>query len=595
MNVTRFVWFVFIGLIGFASFTRWQNLSEEPLIMTDGQGYYAYLPAVFIYHDLQFSFVDAINETYYPEGKRANYVVETPTGNVNKYFAGTSVVQAPFFFVGCALSMVLGLPVDGYSRPFQLMVALAAIVSVCLGLFFLGKLLNAMGFKPNIILLTLFLVLFGTNLFYYVIYEPGMSHAYTFFTVSAFLFFVWKSAQQLTIRNLVLAVGFLALTVLIRPTNALIVLAVPVVTSGFFGTLNLIERLFSNKKALLISALIFWGIVAVQPVIYLFQTGQLMVWSYEGEGFHFLAPEIFNVLFGYRKGLVVYCPILFVTAIGLAARLHRNRPQFGWLLFVLAAFTWVISSWWMWYYGGCYGHRAFIDVYPLFAIGLAAALQYGLGFLKPWLLTIAAVALVPMQLVQTYQYVHNIIPFDNMSKVKFWSLFMRTGNDLAWYYSGYPGEDSYLGLDSLVIKHGLEEPFGWGNEQQITNEAFYTGAHSALMLPEDQYGITFRKPVSEVAVPFNLIRVSGWVRSDSRTTDLSFVCAIDDSTGSSYVWKKYPLRPQFNGRNEWSWVTAVFKCGAPRDSSDKVVVYPMKSDGAQVYIDDFEITFIQAR
>ena len=70
--------------------TRWQNLSEEPLIQTDGQGYHAYLPAVFIYQDLQFSFVDSVVPNYYPKEKLANYVVTSEAGNVNKYFVGTA-------------------------------------------------------------------------------------------------------------------------------------------------------------------------------------------------------------------------------------------------------------------------------------------------------------------------------------------------------------------------------------------------------------------------------------------------------------------------------------------------------------------------
>lgn len=85
------------------------------------------------------------------------------------------------------------------------------------------------------------------------------------------------------------------------------------------------------------------------------------------------------------------------------------------------------------------------------------------------------------------------------------------------------------------------------------------------------------------------------MKANSWTTDLSFVCSIEDSLGNGYYWKRYPLRPQFEGRNEWSAVTAVFKCGFPRSASDKVVIYPMKSDGATVLLDDFEITFVNAK
>jgi hypothetical protein len=139
LSLKKLISVIFLGLICFAGLTRWQNISEEPLIMTDGQGYYAYLPAAFLYQDLQFSFVDSLKQTYYKEGKRAKFIIETPDGNVNKYFAGTAVLEAPFFLVGRCLAALVDAPVDGYSWPFQLGIGLAAIVYLILGLFFFRK------------------------------------------------------------------------------------------------------------------------------------------------------------------------------------------------------------------------------------------------------------------------------------------------------------------------------------------------------------------------------------------------------------------------------------------------------------------------
>ncbi len=158
--------------------------------MTDGQGYHAYLPAIFLYQDLQFSFVDSINEKYYPFDKRAGFVVPGKPGNVNKYYAGSALMQVPFFIAGCVISWVTEAPVDGYSWPFQLMVGIAAIFYLVLGLWFLFGALTEMGFSRLSAFTSGLVVLFGTNLFYYTLYEPSMSHVYSFCTVAAFLFFV---------------------------------------------------------------------------------------------------------------------------------------------------------------------------------------------------------------------------------------------------------------------------------------------------------------------------------------------------------------------------------------------------------------------
>lgn len=578
--------FIFLGLFVFAAFTRWQDLNERPLIMTDGQGYYAYLPAVFIYQDLQFNFVGSINEQYYPEDKRAAFVVPTEHGNVNKYFVGTAVMQAPFFVLGCAMSWTLGYPVDGYSMPFQLAIGLAGFVYLLLGTWLLFRLLNRFGFDEWTSAFTALLMVFATNLLYYAVYEPSMSHVYSFFTVSAFLLHARIALREQNHSSVLLAGLALGATVLVRPVNGLILLATPAVSVGLTGFINGVESLFRQPKQIMVSVLVCVAIMCLQPLIYFLQTGSPLVWSYQEEGFNFTSPEIVNVLFSYRKGLFVYSPILLLATLGLFAAWRKRKPGFGEALFVLALVTWGISSWWMWYYGGCYGQRAFIEYLPLFALGLAFLVQ------RSTVAKVVALLLVGVQLIQTYQYVNHIIPFDNMNKEKYWNLFLRTGDDLAWYYSGYQGQDTYSAVDSTVTTNNLEEQLGWGNEQQRTEQVAYQGSWSSCMTSEDQYGPTFKAPSQNENV--NLVRVSGWVRSDSWTTDLAFVCAIEDSTGSSYFWHKRPLRPQFNGRNEWSWVTGLFRCGNPRNATDSFVVYPMKSDGAEVCFDDLEISFITA-
>ena len=575
--------------------TRWQQLTEDPLIQTDGQGYHAYLPAVFIYQDLQFTFIDSIVPQYYPENKRANFVVASDAGNVNKYFVGTAIAQAPFFLVGCAISWLVGVPVDGYSWPFQLMSGLAAIVSLCLGMWFLGKLLLGLGFNRFIINATLFFIVFGTNLLYYALFEPSMSHVYSFFTVSAFLYYGWRALAQQHGKSLVLASVALGITVLIRPINGLIILGIPAITFGFFGTINGLETFLKHRKYLFSAIAIGLLIVLIQPLVYLIQTGAPFVWSYQEEGFNFFSPEWKNVLFSYRKGLFVYCPILLLAVLGMFSGLRRERARYVWLMAALLVVSWVIASWWMWYYGGSYGHRAFIEYYPLFAIGLAYLLQRGWWFIGPKFFILMGVLFVFIQLIQTYQYKVNIIPFDNMSKTRYWNLFLRTGEDLRWYYLADGNQNSYVGIDSLVIKHDLETEEGWGNEVQRTDKAAYRGNFSVVMNAHQMFGVTLRKPVAELGVKPNVVRVSAMVKTNSSTTDISFVCALEDSTGAAYFWQSRPLRPQFSCVDDWSEVSAVFKCGFPREATDRFTIYPMKTDGAIVYMDDVEVSFVNSK
>ena len=489
---------------------------------------------------------------------------------------------------------IVGEPIDGYSWPFQMMVGLATLVYMLLGVYLLGQFLLGIGFKQSAVFLTLLLTLFGTSLLFYSIYEPSMSHAYSFFTISAFLFYVDRASKKDNGLSFCLAALFLGLTVLIRPTNGIIVLAVPVITSGFAGTWKLLKRFFRDKKTALVSVIVLIAIVGLQPLFYLIQTGSPIVWSYGGEGFDFLNPELYNVLFSYRKGLFIYCPVLLLSLIGLAIGIVKNKGRFIWLTIFLIVTPWIIASWWMWYYGGSYGHRAFIEYYPFFAIGLAALFNYCLDFVHPKWLVAVVVLFVPIQLIQTYQYNKNIITFDNMTKAKYWNLFLRTGDDLAWYYSGYEGQDSYEGIDSLLVKHDFESDLGWGNENQLVDDPIGEG-RIAMMTAKDGYGPILRKPVSEIGFELNNVRITGWVNSDSRYSDISFVCSLEDSAGAGYYWQKKPLRPQFDGTGNWSLATSLFHCGTPRSPTDNFVIYPIKADGSEVLFDDLEISFISAK
>ena len=55
---------LFIYLLVFLGFKAPNTLSGH-MINGDGKGYYAYLPAIFIYKDLQFNFQEKIDYQYY--------------------------------------------------------------------------------------------------------------------------------------------------------------------------------------------------------------------------------------------------------------------------------------------------------------------------------------------------------------------------------------------------------------------------------------------------------------------------------------------------------------------------------------------------
>jgi hypothetical protein len=583
-----------LGLLLFASQTHWQRVADEPLILTDGRGYYSYLPALFIHSDPTFGFLEETDAMHYAKAEKTGFVNDSPEGRVNKYFVGTAVLMSPFFAGGALVAKLTGHTVDGYSPPFQLAIGFAAIFYLTLGILLLQLFLRNIGFPAWPSAVAVMFTVFGTNLLYYTLYEPSMSHVYSFAMVSALLFLTERavSGQRSWLWPVVGVV--LGLIVLIRPTNVVTVLALPVATGGLMPLIQVLESLFRKKKLLLFSFVMMVAVVTLQPLMYFWQAGSLIVYSYGDEGFNFLSPAILEVLFSYRRGLFVYAPLMLVAFIGLFSW-RKNAPErVGWTLLTLGVALWVIASWWMWWYGGAFGHRAFIEYFPLMALGLAHVLHRGLWIFPNTVLLMCGLGCVAVQVVQTYQYVEKILPFDNIDRTKYRSLFLRTGEDLRWYFPGYSGEGSYVGLDSVLLYHDLEEERGWGGEDGRSDALAHSGNWSACIAEQGQYGLTLRQRAGDLPLKANAVRVEGMVRAGWRSSAM-FVCSVQDAEGNAYFWQKRPLRPQFLFGAEWSPCHAVFFTGEPRSENDIFVIYMMKEDGSMACVDDLKVTFIHAR
>ncbi len=180
--------FLAVLLIYLASFVFYGKWNVGIIGGGDSWGYNAYLPALFIHHD-----IDNLKKTY---GKRSEYHrgFETSSPNplgtdvalhigegkqVIKYTMGVAILQAPFFFLGHITAKVFNYPPDGYSPPYIIFALLSSIFYAFLGLWFLMKIWEKL-FSVNIAVLLLLGVTLATNLYYFTIYNGGMSHAYLF-------------------------------------------------------------------------------------------------------------------------------------------------------------------------------------------------------------------------------------------------------------------------------------------------------------------------------------------------------------------------------------------------------------------------------
>lgn len=346
--------------------------SYHGVIWSDAAGYYVYNPMWFIYGNEASSFPDSI-EAQTGNGFQLNFESNKV---LTKYPCGVAILQAPFFLVSHALAKPLGYKADGFSRIYSFGLFFAGIFYCCMGLFFLSKFLSRY-FSPGISMSAPILFLAGTNLFYYSIDAPGMSHVYSFFLFSLIIYLSPVITTKPNFKYYVLFFICLFLAVLARPTNILIGLfPLFYFVNSRTEIMERIQFLLQQKITLFISIALGCLVLIPQLLYWHNTTGNFLSYSYKDEGFDFLKnPKILEVWFSTNNGLFTYSPMILLSVVGIVL-LIVNKKLSGYFyagLFLLISY--VFASWWCWWFGCSFGARSFVEYYAVLIIPFCFLLE----------------------------------------------------------------------------------------------------------------------------------------------------------------------------------------------------------------------------
>jgi hypothetical protein len=177
-----------------------------------------------------------------------------------------------------------------------------------------------------------------------------------------------------------------SMAIVCRPTDVFLLLLVPAFVRAREAPVR--ERSVSR----------LWYAAALVPPL-----AQMLVWkalygswvaqTYRGEGFRWGHPALLQTLFSPRHGLFVWSPLLALACAGLW--LGRGRwagPQRRTVVALLLGFLvlWYLNSCWTtWWFGDSFGARAFLEMAPLFVLGLGLVLERALekGGRTAWVAT----------------------------------------------------------------------------------------------------------------------------------------------------------------------------------------------------------------
>lgn len=399
------------------------------VITWDVYGYHLHLPAFLNYGDIrQYTFVEGHIRDYAPSDSpyqiTRNDTLVTPT-----YTLGLALVWLPAYLVADLAARLLPEgKADGMSQPYQAAVAFSGWLAFALGMFALWRFLRRF-MQRGTTAVTLLTLGLGTNLFYYSAVEPGMPHVYLFAGYALMLLLTERFADRPTTGGGALLGLVAGLMAVIRPSEALCALLPLLYLPLRFGGLRPFWRsLLDHPFAY--ALILISGLLPVLPQVLLWKatTGHWIFNSYAtaGHSFDLASPHLWDGLFSFRKGWLLYTPLAALGIIGLALLRGRAGRWAPALAIFFVANLWIVLSWHIWWYAGSFGQRALVPSYAILALPLGVLLDRCAQ--RRWLRdSVLAIILlgIGLNLFQTWQIQRGILKQDGMNAAYYRAAFGR--------------------------------------------------------------------------------------------------------------------------------------------------------------------------
>lgn len=477
------------------------NRNLDHVIFSDGEGYYAYLPAYFIQQDPTYQSTMKMEESYVGHPMNFFYVTEYKKGKyINKYFPGVALMQLPgFAFTSLAL-YVAGKPVTGYSRAYLLAFYLTSLIFAILGFWLFVRNIkiyiekNKIQLPDKIIYCLAGAIFFGTAIFYSLLAYPSFSHVYSFFLINA-LFFYFQQYQTEQKKTFLLYCGILlGLIFLVRPTNLIVVLFLLFFFDSFQSFWIFLKDLFNWKSVLFLYVIVpFLLLCSVLLLVLKWQTGSFFAWSYRGESFNFNQLRLLQSWFSYRIGIFLHHPVLLICVPGIFILYKSNLyKSIVWIIYFLIS-SYLISSWWCWDYESVFGHRGFSEHFLIFIFPLLYLYQFTRKKSVIWFLV--GITLL-YSLMRFYQKVENIFPNQKFTAKTYWKSMFDIDNSII---------EKYTNRSHCIPFGKLENVYEvTSKERNITyNSTREYGLNATFHFPQDRLNnrffieATFRKKIKK--------------------------------------------------------------------------------------------------
>ncbi|HEU4716229.1 MAG TPA: hypothetical protein VFU15_00260 [Bacteroidia bacterium] len=578
-------------------------ISGSGPISWDSYGYYLHLPATVIHHDpgiTDRSWLDSLNAKY-QQGRPWYQALPGVKGRmVNVYTVGPPVVWLPFFLAGHACAKLFGYPTDGLSPPYQYAMIIAGLFYALLGLTLLRKLLLKY-VNDRITAIVLAVIALGTNLYHYSVYSNTMPHILIFpFGVMIILLTIsWhENPSKLKALGLGALVG---LVTIIRPSE-LVWILVPV----FWNVVSIktafakIGFAFRHFTHVLIAGITLGCVLMLQMAYWKFTVNHWFS-NNHSEGFDLFHPFVWQTLFSYKKGWLLYTPVMLFAIAGFWTLFRKKRELFVPLFIFFLANVYAISAWECWWYAGSFGQRPFVSSYGLMAVPLAFFLQeISVMRVMKWVAGFFIAAFSFLNQFQNWQLEQSILHYELMTKTYYWKIFGRTQDD--------PSLKKYLEIDrhalpplEQVKDDYIEKTIYFSNYENYTPvngelvcDTFgLSGTHSLCLDADHIYGVMVKMPYNKITDKDHLrikMEADVFIPPGSEDGNLNFTGCMTSDREKDYGYVSFSAQSLGATPGSWTHVTAWYVTPFILHRSDVLAIVVWNQGGKKVFLDNMKTT-----
>jgi hypothetical protein len=530
-------------------------------LWADQGGYYLYLPAYFKYQMK----ADKLPEQTW-ENLGRTFMVDTINNKIlDKYALGVAVMELPVYIIVDIYAKANGLNDNGFDGVYHLIPVIAAL------LYFLGAIILLRLFLRNffnnwLCLLIIAIISLGTNVYYYAIYSPGMSHIFSFFLFSLLLFlvgniFIRKSKKEYL--NVSLLAFTLAMIVLVRPINFIAIL---LIFAGVENKTQIIERVkyFLSWKKISVMAMVGFLVLLPQFLYWHSISGNFFYYSYGDESFtHLFSPKFTSFWFAPLNGHFLYNPLYFLLIFAAIFFIFKKSIDAFIALILFLFISYISASWHMYYFGCGFGARNIVEYSVAFAVPL--------GYLLRSIRSLTAKVFFPLFIV--FSIFINLHLSEKLERCFF-------GKDWDWH----------------EYKHLLfSKKFEVKNDYELKGERFsnpVSGKKVRRVLPKEEYieGIQFfQKDKSLVNV--RNAQISFFINTESKyIKDAELVVSMQYESAIVF-YKSFRLSDKIQQTD--NWIELNYLINFPKYSliENKVNIYFWNKSEDAFLIDLMKVTF----